>query len=139
VVLINRRSAWLETGQLTERRVQMKRWIWLLVLVALLVCGCAMHKHRESVREGALAPRLHRDAFVKEWGQPDRTTSTASQEFINFPSGGQSRDYGRARTPLQVWIYDKYGVALVFQGVRLVGWKTDKTPADLKALSSRSK
>lgn len=117
----------------------MRRVILLLVLVALLVCGCAMHHQRERIREGVLANKTHRDAFVKEWGQPDRTTSTASQEFINFPSGGQSRDYGRATTPLEVSIYDKYGVALVFKGARLVGWKTDKTPADLKALSSRSK
>jgi len=116
----------------------MKKLIFLFVLIAVLGCGCAMHRHREHVREGLLTYRLHRDAFVKEWGAPDKTITTESDEFINFPSSGQIRSY-RTRIPLEVWIYNKYRVALIFRGIRLVGWKTDKTPAELKALSEKSK
>jgi hypothetical protein len=96
-----------------------------------------MHRHREHIRDGLLVYKLHRDAFVKEWGAPDKTTTTGSDEFINFPSSGQNRSYLTTREPLEVWIFEKYGVALVFKGVRLVGWKTDKTPAELKALSKK--
>lgn len=115
----------------------MKKSILLLVLVAVLVCSCAMHRNREHVREGTLIYRLHSEAFLKEWGPADKITSTASDEFINFPSSAQNVSFIKRNVPLQVWIYEKKGVALVFNKYRLVGWKTDKSPAELKALSKK--
>jgi hypothetical protein len=115
----------------------MKKALWILVLVGLLGSACVMAHHRSHIREGILEYNMHSGAFTKEWGQPDRITSTTSPDFINFPSSGQFREYTPDRVPLEVWIYSKYGVALVFKRVRLVAWKTDKTPADLKAPSNK--
>lgn len=118
-------------------------------LVLLVLIGCAMAKHREYVRNGMLIAGLNREAFLKEWGMPDRTSTISSDEFSQLSvgwssvsgsgSGGStSSSSGRAgffkgKVPLDVWVYEQRGVTLVFNGLRLVGWKTEKTRKELES------
>ncbi len=111
----------------------MKKLILFFLIVSLFVSGCAMSRHQSHVRAGEFIYRLHRDAFLNEWGPPDRVTNTEDAEFINFPCGAQNIYYPKRKMPLEVLIYRKYGTALIFRGNRLMGWKSDKTPAELAA------
>jgi hypothetical protein len=53
----------------------MRKTIIISVLfLLLLACTTAMDKHREQISSGLLATGLNRDAFLKEWGMPDRTS-----------------------------------------------------------------
>ena len=100
-----------------------------------------MAKHRSQIREGMLVTGLNRNAFAKEWGLPDRTATMSSDEFSSFSSGfntyGGRASYFRGKTSLDVWIYEKWDVTLVFSGLRLVGWKTSKSREELKAISGQ--
>jgi hypothetical protein len=40
----------------------------------------------------------------------------------------------RRRRPLDVWVYEKWDITLLFNGLRLVAWKTDKTREELKTI-----
>jgi hypothetical protein len=112
-----------------------------IMFVLLLLGGCAMYKHRSQIRDGLLTTGLNRNAFLKEWGMPDRTSTVSSDEFSSFSAGfsgsAGSAAYFSGREPLDVWIYEKLDVTLVFNGLRLVAWKTDKSREELKAISKQ--
>jgi len=116
----------------------MKRAL-VLIAVLILVTGCIMAKHRHSIREGLLVTGLNREAFLKEWGMPDRTSTISSDEFASFSAGfsgsAGSASYFRGRRPLDVWVYEKWDITLIFNGLRLVAWKTDKTREEIKTIS----
>jgi hypothetical protein len=100
-----------------------RRTLVLLALV-LAVAGCAMARHREQVRRGFLTRGLHRDAFVKEWGQPARTYSVeASEGTVNVDPWT-----GTWRVPIyEIWEYPDRATCLTFEGVRLIEWQQNRT------------
>jgi hypothetical protein len=102
-----------------------------------------MAKHRDSIREGLLVTGLNREAFLKEWGMPDRTSTVSSDEFSSFTAGFTgstgSASYFKGKRPLDVWVYEKWDITLVFSGLRLVAWKTDKNREEIKAISKQKK
>jgi len=109
----------------------------ILCLFAVLASsGCIMQKHRRYVRDGLLVVGLNREAFLKEWGFPDRTYSISSDEFSSFTAGwggyGGGLGYFKGKIPLDVWEYKKKEVTLVFHGLRLIAWKTEKSREELK-------
>ena len=114
--------------------------ISLLVIFGLLIIlassGCVMQKHRQYIRDGLLVTGLNREAFLKEWGMPDKTYTIPSDEFSSFTAGwggyGGGAGYYKGKVPLDVWEYENKGVTLVFHGYRLIAWKTEKTREELK-------
>lgn len=122
----------------------MKRLIPLLLLFVLaLVIGCAMEKHRRYVREGLLVTGLNREAFLLEWGSPDKTRTLTGEEIMKagwgVGAGGGSGFFFKGKQTYDLWIYEKKGIELVFLGLRLVTWKTEKTVEELKALTPPEK
>jgi len=109
------------------------RKVILITLVFSLFIGCAMARHREQIRNGLLTTRLNREAFLKEWGMPDRTSVMTSEEVMKAGFIGSSGGFFKGRLPLDVWVYEKRYVTLVFHGLRLIGWKTDKTVRELQS------
>src|ERR1043165_6695975 len=97
-----------------------------VVVLALVVglAGCAMARHREQVRQGLLTRGLHRDAFLKEWGQPTMTYTVESPDMV------MKRDPFTSswRRPIyEVWEYRERATCLTFEGVRLMEWELDKS------------
>lgn len=96
----------------------------LAFALAAAVAGCTMEKHREQVRQGFLTRGLHRDAFIKEWGQPSRTFSVAAPDPVM-----RTDAYGSTwqRPIYEVWEYTSRETCLTFDGVRLVYWETGRS------------
>ena len=122
----------------------MKRLIVLLLLfILVLVIGCAMEKHRKYVRDGLLVTGLNRQAFLLEWGPPDKTRTLTGEEIMKagwgVGAGGGSGFFFKGKQTYDWWIYEEEGVELVFLGLRLVTWKTEKTVEELKALTPSGK
>ncbi len=110
----------------------MKRVIPIFVVFVLFLgCTTTMDKHREQIRSGLLTTGLNREAFLKEWGMPDRTSVMTSDEVIRAGFIGSAGGFFKGKVPLDVWVYEKREVTLVFHGLRLVGWKTEKTTREL--------
>lgn len=113
--------------------------VLLSLLLSVLVLGCAMKKHRKYIRDGILVTGLNREAFLEEWGPPDRTQTISGQEIMKAgwsPTGGY---FLKGKQTYNVWTYEKKGVELVFLGYRLVTWKTEKTVEELKTLTPLEK
>lgn len=120
----------------------MKKILCIVFTIALLA-GCAArkqefreHGHTPIVRSGVLQMGLVKKAFTDAWGDPDRTATVATAEFVKegWTGGSGSRIFKGSRT-LVIWSYDKIGVDLAFSGSSLVGWKTEKTVEELKAFA----
>jgi len=99
-----------------------------------------MSRHREQIRQGLLTRGLHREAFVKEWGQPSRT-------FAVRGPGAVLRTYAFSgarweQQVFEVWEYQDRATCLTFDGVRLVSWdteRTDCTPAPPREPDAKAK
>jgi hypothetical protein len=96
----------------------------LAVAVALSLAGCTLERQREQVRQNFLTRGLHREAFLREWGQPTRTWSVAAPDpvFRAEPFGATWQ-----RPVYEVWEYPARATCLTFDGVRLIFWETGKT------------
>ena len=113
------------------------------LLFMLVMSSCAMQRHRQYIRDGLLVSGLNRNAFLKEWGMPDKTYTIPSDEFTSFTSGwGGSQyyhsggaTYFKGKVPLDVWEYKEKDITLVFHGYRLIAWKTEKTREEIKSLT----
>jgi len=110
----------------------MRKVIFLSIILSLLV-GCAMARHREQIRSGLLTVGLNRDAFLAEWGMPTKTRSMSSEEFTSAGWSAYGGKVYSGKAPLDVWIYEERQVTLVFNGIVLVGWKTEKTIKELRS------
>ncbi len=114
----------------------MKRFTILFVLVFMLLgVGCAMQKHRKYVRDGLLVTGLNREAFLLEWGPPDKTQVIKGEEVTRAGYGIKGGFFFKAKENYDIWFYEKKRVDLVFLGLRLVAWKTEKTVEELKTLT----
>ncbi len=126
----------------------MKKVIFIVLIFSFLI-GCAMARHREYVRNGMLVLGLNREAFLKEWGMPDKTSTMSSDEFTQlsagwgsgfrsgsgWSSGSSSGSVGffKGKVPLDVWTYEQRETTLVFHGLKLMGWKTEKSRKELES------
>jgi hypothetical protein len=90
--------------------------------------SCKLAQHREQIAAGLLTTGLRNDAFLAEWGSPDRTYTKEGKELLE----AGFRFFFRGRPILDVWEYTERGVTLVFRGRGLLTWKTDKTVSELK-------
>lgn len=116
-----------------------KLTILFFLVLTILVFGCAMQKHRKYVREGILVTGLNREAFLLEWGPPDRTQVITGEEVIR---AGWMLGRGflmKGKQKYDIWIYEDKDIELMFYGIRLVAWKTEKTVEELKALTPPQK
>ncbi len=105
----------------------------IFVLLFLFIAGCAAeHRHTPIVRTGIVRMGLNKKAFIEAWGEPYRTGTVASEEFVRAGWSGGGGGFFKGRRTLEVWTYEKIGIELVFDGNSLVGWKTDKTVQELK-------
>ena len=79
---------------------------------------------------------LNREAFLFEWGPPDKTYTISSEEFSSLRAGwgdyGGGVGYFKGKVPLNVWVYKEKETELVFHGVRLIAWKTEKSVEELR-------
>lgn len=111
----------------------------IFVLLFLFIAGCAAgngeHRTASIVRSGVLQMGLVKKAFTDAWGEPDRTATVATSEFVQAGWSGGGGSFFKGRRTLVVWTYEKIGIELVFDGKSLVGWKTDKTVQELKAVA----
>lgn len=112
------------------------------VLIAAFVTGCAPGPSRDQlrVRDGLLMVNLDQKAFLAEWGPPDRTASATSEEQLGarwggglFGGGPVGGRFFKGKRPLDVWVYERRGVELVFEDGRLVTWRTDKSVQELRS------
>jgi hypothetical protein len=106
----------------------------LLCLLAGTLSAC-VSGGRQSLRDGVLRQGIGQTAVLSEWGLPARTMAVVSEDQIrtrwgSAPTGALFRE----RQPLDLWLYEKQGVELLFDGGDLVGWKTDRTSEQLRAL-----
>jgi hypothetical protein len=109
----------------------------LVALVALTFLFPAyesgVSKDRQMIRQGMLLVGLDRDDVIAEWGLPDRTESAVSGESLQVRWGIGGGGAYKGNRALDVWIYEKRGVTLVFDDDELIAWKTDKTREQLRS------
>jgi hypothetical protein len=114
----------------------MPRRVGAVLLASLLFAGCASGG-QESLRQGLLRVGIGQKAFLSEWGPPDRTSADLSEEQLRGRVGGwrwEGATLSQGRRPLDVWLYDRYGVIVVFDDGDLVAWRTDKTVEELRTI-----
>lgn len=70
-------------------------------------------RERHYIQKGVIKSGLPQDAFLHEWGKPERTYSMIS-----------GAGYGKGRIPMDVWVYESQNIELAFSEGRLVGWRT---------------
>lgn len=118
-----------------QHRHRLRRVVTLVLLgLALVSTGCAMARMREQVRSGLLKRGIHQEAFLDEWGMPLRAGTLAGEEGMQagWSSGGGFFQKGRGM--FEVWTYGPpRDIQLVFDGPRLVAWKTERTVNELRA------
>lgn len=120
----------------------MKRILFLLILLSIVVGCAARTEHRDAkyVRSGLLKQGIDMQAFLDVWGYPDRTrvisiTDTKTEMYAKWSSFGGEFLQGRKTSSFQEWEYEKLGISLLFDGEDLTVWKTDKTVAEIKSIA----
>ena len=106
----------------------------LLIALVGSLAACASGGQR-SLRDGVLRPGIGQKAVLTEWGLPERTLSVGSEEQLRARWGRlpEGQPYP-SRRPLDLWLYEKAGVELVFDDGDLALWKTDRSGDQLRAL-----
>ena len=112
----------------------MKKILWIMTIL-LVGCPASMRPDVRDIRDGLLKQELASSAFLAAWGPPDRTRSVASDEIITGGWSGLGGSFYKGRYSLLQWDYEKLGISLLFNSNGLISWKTDKTVAELKAIS----
>jgi hypothetical protein len=120
----------------------MKKLILLAMMFLvslLLIIGCAMERHKKQIKDGLLTVGLNRNAFLTVWGMPDKTYVIKSDAFSKTEASSILVDRTAidgfksftGSVPLDVWEYKEKEVTLIFNGIVLVGWKTEKTRKEI--------
>jgi hypothetical protein len=108
------------------------RLVFLLSLAGSLA-ACYVGEQR-TIHNGKLEPDISQNAFVRQWGFPERTMSLVSEEQLRARWGEATPpQLFRNRGPLDLWIYAKPPAELVFDDADLIAWKTDQTTDQLRA------
>ena len=119
----------------SPRRVR-RTFPCLVLLIALIgsLAACASGG-QQTLRDGRLRPGIGQKAVLTEWGLPERTLSVVSAEQLRARWGGvPTASLFREGRPLDLWLYEKSGVELVFDNGDLAAWKTDRSAEQLRAL-----
>ena len=106
----------------------------LLVFIALVACESGGQR---SLRAGMLRNDIGQKAFRTEWGEPDRTMPVLSTQDLARRWGQDVSLLQNAKEVPELWIYDRFGVELVFVDGDLIAWKTNKTPEELRAIPAK--
>lgn len=113
-----------------------KAFIFLLLILFIAGCGAGKRERRaDEVKTGILKIGLTKQGFLDTWGDPDRVKTVAGEEFVSANWSGMGGSFYRGRHTFEVWTYEKVNTDLVFDRERLVGWRTDRTVKELKAIS----
>ena len=115
----------------------------LVLALSLLAAACAASSSLEipsgdsaKIRAGLLMLGLDMDSFFEVWGPPDRTLSALSEEQLQARWGFGGGGFFKGKQTLNVWVYAKRGVELVFDDDdELVAWRTDKTVEQLRSVT----
>ncbi|HEY7140143.1 MAG TPA: hypothetical protein VIE44_08605 [Methylomirabilota bacterium] len=90
---------------------------------------------RHSLYKGLLRVGIGQSTFRSAWGRPDRMTRAAAVQELETQWGpGLSASVLQGHQPLDVWVYEKRGVELLFDDGDLAAWKTERTVKDLAAV-----
>lgn len=76
---------------------------------------------------------LHREAFLKEWGLPERTSTMTGGEVMRLGWGIGGGEFLKEQALYDVWEYPEREATLFFYGARLVSWKTTRTVDELSS------
>ena len=110
------------------------RFAVLLALTAGLT-ACYIGEQR-TIHSGKLEAEISQNAFVRQWGFPQRTLSLVNEEQLRARWGDATpRELFRNRGPLDLWVYAKPPAELVFDDGDLIAWKTDQTADQLRAFA----
>jgi len=110
----------------------MKKLFIPSIIIIWVLFGCAMARHKQQICNGLLTTGLNRNAFLDVWGTPDRTYTISSEEFLSAGWGSTGGSVFKGKKSLDVWEYPQIPINLVFNGIVLVGWQTDKKVEELK-------
>ena len=101
----------------------------------LSVClGACYAGEQRAIHNGNLEAEISQNAFVRQWGFPQRTLSLVNEEQLRTRWGDATpAQLFRGRGPLDLWIYAKPPAELVFDDGDLIAWRTDQTPDQLRA------
>jgi len=107
----------------------------MIVIVTLILGGCAGVKNRELVCTGMLQVGIYSDAFKQVWGLPNHTKVVSGDQIVSAGWGNGGGSFYKGKTHFEVWTYDNRGVELAFdvRKHRLAGWNTSKTVQELAA------
>ncbi len=114
------------------------KWVALVVLSLTVLAGCSHtgeHRHAHYVRDGMLKIGIGQQAFLDVWGQPERTSVVQSAEQITAKWGGGGGNFFKGSKALEMWSYNKSEIELLFDGSKLIAWKTNKTTQELKSIA----
>ena len=124
----------MERGRPHPVRHPRIRRIVLLALAASLA-SCYVGEQR-TIHSGKLEPEISQNAFVRQWGFPERTLSLVNEEQLRARWGDATpQDLFRKRGPLDLWVYSKPAAELVFDDGDLIAWKTDQTATQLRGFA----
>lgn len=92
----------------------------------------------QSLEQGLLRVDIGQKAFRNRWGEPDRVIPIGSDRELEAQWGPETRgSVLEGRRPLDIWVYERYGVELLFDDGDLAAWKTRKTVEELRAVPTR--
>lgn len=107
------------------------------LLVAMVAFLAACSGEQRLIRDGTLRAEIGQNAFADQWGYPERTLSVVSEEQLRARwSGAIPAGLFHERRPLDLWVYAKPPVELVFDEGELVAWKTEQSTAQLRGISA---
>jgi hypothetical protein len=109
----------------------------LVILLALTGClgGCYVGEQR-TIHSGKLEADISQNAFVRQWGFPERTLSLVNEEQLRARWGDATpQQLFHNRGPLDLWVYARPRAELVFDDGDLIAWKTDETADQLHAFA----
>jgi len=105
----------------------------VLLLLATGLAACYAGEQR-TIHNGILEPEISQNAFVRQWGFPERTLSLVNEDQLRARWGDATpSQLFRDRGPLDLWVYTKPPAELVFDDGDLIAWKTDQTTDQLRA------
>ena len=109
----------------------------LLVATLLLLSACAhtprIPRDQMEIRQGLLQLDIRQQAFLDEWGKPDRTSVTSGEEITAAGLNAYRGFFFKGKLTYEVWNYESRKTSLVFGKKRLVAWQTEETVQDLAA------
>ena len=93
---------------------------------------------KQSLEQGLLRVDIGQKAFRERWGHPDRVVPVEPGPDLETKWGPEVRgSVLEGRRALEIWVYERYGVELLFCEGDLAAWKTRKTTEELRALLKR--